>query len=60
MEARFLATVDVGFGSTPRHKTNTCRKKILGNSFFREYMRGLYSHSREYRKIFFEEPFSAY
>ena len=38
--------------STPRHKTNTCRKKILGNYFLREYMRGLYSHSREYRKIF--------
>ena len=37
---------------TPRHKTNTCRKKFLGNYCFCEYMRGLYSHSREYRKIF--------
>ena len=38
--------------NSPRHKTNTCRKKILGNYFLREYIRGLYSHSREYRKIF--------
>ena len=37
---------------TPRHKTNTCRKKFLGNQSFRECMRGLYSHSRNYRKLF--------
>ena len=42
---------------TPRHKTNTCRKKIWGKKFFREYMRGLYSHSREYRKIFLRSHF---
>ena len=42
---------------TPRHKTNTCRKQFLGNSFFREYMRGLYSHSRENRKYFLRSHF---
>ena len=45
---------------TPRHKTNTCRKKFLGNSFFREYMRGpLFALSRMQENIF-EESFSAY
>ena len=36
----------------PRHKTNTCRKKVWGNYFSLEYMRGLYSHSREHRTCF--------
>ena len=31
--------------------------KLLGNQFLREYMRGLYSHSREYRKIFLRDNF---
>ena len=41
----------------PRHKTNTCRKRILGNLFLRECMRGLHSLSREYRKIFLRDHF---
>ena len=31
--------------------------KILGELIFREYMRGLYSLSREYRKIFLRDHF---
>ena len=42
---------------TARHKTNICRKKFSGNELLREYMRGLYSHSAEYRKIFLRNDF---
>ena len=35
--------------NTPRHKTDTCRK-ILEELILREYIWGLYSDSREYRK----------
>ena len=48
---------------TPRHKTNTCRDNFLGNYFWGEYMRGLYSHSREYCIIqdnLFEEGISTF
>ena len=33
------------------------QEKILGELIFREYMRGLYSHLREYRKIFLRSRF---
>ena len=36
----------------PRHKTDTCRKLFLGNSFLGKHKRGLYSHLCEYRKYF--------
>ena len=44
-------------GTTPRHKTNTCRKKFLGNYFLRQYMRGWYSRSREYRNMLLRSNF---
>ena len=56
-KAQKNCSVPSGFHITPRHKTNTCRKQILGNYFFREYMRGLYSHSHKYRKIFLRDHF---
>ena len=36
----------------PPPPPHTCRKTFLRNQFLHEYMWGLYSHSREYRKIF--------
>ena len=35
----------------PPAQNQYMQEKFLGNSFLREYMRGLDSHSREYRKI---------
>ena len=48
--------------STPRHKTNECMQgTILGELFFlREYMRGLYSHSRKCRNYFWGIIFRVY
>ena len=42
----------------PPAQNQYMQEKFLGNYFFREYMRGLYSHSRESGNIF-EESFSA-
>ena len=42
----------------PRHKTNTCRKKNLGEfKFCAKCMRGLYLQSREYRKVLLRDRF---
>ena len=45
------------FSNYPPAQNQYMQEKILGNDFLREYMRGLYSHSREYRKIFLRRYF---
>ena len=40
------------FSVPPGTKHNTCRKHVLHELILREYMRGLYSHPRESRKLF--------
>ena len=56
------ALSDFGNGKRNHHifhctKPIHAGKNILGNSFLREYMRGLYRHSREYRKIIWRDHF---
>ena len=45
------------FQNHPPAQNQYMQEKNLGELFFREYMRGLYSHSREYRKIFLRSHF---